>query len=369
MRYACAILIVLLLAGCSEEPAKKAEIPPRPVKVYRVVDANLIAGRAIPGQARSAREASLSFRIAGRMQERRVKTGDQVKEGDVLAVLDPAPYQAELDSAAANLRRAQATYANAASQLDRDKQLFSKGVVAKAKLESSDTVAREALADVKSLEAAEDRAKLNLDYTELHAPFSGVVSAVFAENFEEVKPQEPVMRLIDPSEIEIVVNVPESLISYVPYVVDLKATFDAFPGVEIPAEVSQIGTEPSENTRTYPVKLLLTPPAGIAILPGMAGRVRGKPGPEIADKFKGVIVPLTATFSPDDANGSFVWVVDESTKTVHRKEVKLGEPVVGGISVIDGLTPGSLIVAAGVHSLEEGQAVRLLDESGGTTAP
>jgi RND family efflux transporter MFP subunit len=358
-----------LATGCSEKPAKTAETPPRPVKIFRVVDANLIAGRAIPGQARSAREAMLSFRVAGRVQERRVKTGDQVKEGDVLAILDAAPYQAELDRASANLRRAQATYTNAASQLDRDKQLFAKGVVAKARLQSSDAAANEALAEVKSLEAAEERAKLDLTYTELHAPFPGIVSAAFAENFEEVKPQEPVLRLIDPSEIEMIVNVPESLISYVPYVIDLRAAFDAFPGVEIPAEVSQIGTEPLENTRTYPVKLLLTPPSGIVIVPGMAARVRGKPGPEIAEKVKGVIIPLSATFSPDDAKGSFVWVFDDRAKTVHRQAVKLGEPVVGGVSVTNGLTPGSLIVAAGVHRLQEGQAVRLLDESAGTTAP
>ena len=222
----------------------------------------------------------LSFRVAGRILERRVKTGDQVKEGDILATLDAAPYQAELDRVAASLRRAQAAYANAAGQLDRDKQLFAKGIVAKARFDNSSAAAKQAQAEVGSLEAAQERVKLDLGYTELRAPFPGTVSAVFAETFEEVKPSEPVMRLIDPAEIEMIVNVPESLISYVPHVIDLRATFDAFPGVEIPAEVTELGTEASESTRTYPVKLLLTPPQNVAILPGMAGRVRGKPGPE-----------------------------------------------------------------------------------------
>ena len=127
MRAAFVPLIALLVAACDKSPDQKAEAPPRPVKVFRVVDANLLAGRALPGQARSAREAMLSFRIAGRIQERRVKTGDQVKEGEILAILDPAPYQAELDRVAANLQRARAAYANAASQLDRDKQLLDEG--------------------------------------------------------------------------------------------------------------------------------------------------------------------------------------------------------------------------------------------------
>jgi multidrug efflux pump subunit AcrA (membrane-fusion protein) len=128
--------------------------------------------------------------------------------------------------------------------------------------------------------------------------------------------------------------------------------------------VSEIGTEPTESTRTYPVELLLTPPPGVVILPGMAGRVRGKPGPEIAGQFKGVVIPVSAAFSPDDAAGSFVWVVDEPGGTVHRQAVTLGEPVVGGVSVTSGLTPGTLVAAAGVHTLREGQAVRLLEEQG-----
>jgi RND family efflux transporter MFP subunit len=364
VRHSFVVLVTLLATVCGENSAEQTEALPRPVPVFRVVDANLLAGRALPGQARSAREAMLSFRIAGRIQERRVKTGDQVKEGEILATLDPAPYQTELDRVAANLQRARAAYANAASQLDRDKQLLDKGIIAKVRFENSDSAAKEAQAEVRSLEAAEQNAKLDLGYTELRAPFAGIISAVFAEAFEEVKPQEAVMRLIDPAEIEMIVSVPESLISFVPHVIDIRATFDSYPGVEIPAEVSEIGTEPSESTRTYPVKVLLAPPPGVVILPGMAGRVRGKPGPEIADRVKGVVIPVSAAFSPDDATGSFVWVVNEPGGTVHRQPVTLGEPVVGGISVRSGLTPGTLVAAAGVHTLREGQAVRLLEEKG-----
>jgi RND family efflux transporter MFP subunit len=358
MRRTAILATVLLIGACSDRPAE-TELPPRPIIAFRVVNADIVAGRAIPGQARSAREAALSFRVGGRVLERRVKTGDQVKEGEVVATLDPAPYQAEVDSVSATLERARAAYRNAAGQLDRDRQLFEKGIVAKARLETSEANAQQALAEVRSLEATLERRKLDLGYTILRAPFAGVVSAVFAEAFEEVKPQQSIMRIIDPHKVEMIVNVPESLISLVPYAVDIKVTFDAFPELEIPAEISEIGKEPSETTRTYAVKLLLAPPPGVTIIPGMAGRARARPGPQIADRFKGTVVPLSAVFSPDDASGSFVWIVNEASKTVSRRKVELGEPVLGGIIVKAGLSPGDLIAAAGVHSLQEGQAVRI----------
>jgi RND family efflux transporter MFP subunit len=361
MRAAVVLLISLLLGACSEKAAKETELPPRPVVAIRVADADMTAGRAIPGQARAAHEAALAFRVGGRMLERRVKTGDQVKEGDIVATLDAAPYQAEVDSVNATLERARAAYRNAASQLDRDRQLFAKDIIAKARIETSEANTQQALAEVQSLEATLERRRLDLEYTVLRAPFGGVVSAVFAEAFEEVKPQQPVMRIIDPEKIEMVINVPESLISLVPYAVDIKVTFDAFPGVEIPAEVSEIGREPSQTTRTYAVKLLAAPPPGITIVPGMAGRARARAGPEIAERFKGVVVPLSAILSPDDASGSFVWIVNESSKTVSRRKVEVGEPVVGGINIKAGLSPGDLVVAAGVHSLQEGQSVRVQD--------
>jgi RND family efflux transporter MFP subunit len=359
MRLALVPLISLLVGACSEKAADRVELPPRPVIAFRVINADVFAGRAIPGQARSAHEAALSFRVGGRMLERRVKIGDRVKEGDVVATLDPAPYQAEVDSANANLQRAQAAYTNAASQLERDRVLFAKDIVAKARLEISESTAQQAMAEMKSSEAVLDRRKLDVEYTVSRAPFGGGVSAVFAEVFEEVKPQQPVMRISDPDKIEMVINVPESLISLVPYAVDIKVTFDAFPNIEIPAEISEVGNQPSETTRTYSVKVLLTPPPGVTIVPGMAGRVRARPGPQIAQQLKGVVIPLSAVFSADDAAGSFVWVVNEAAKTVSRRPVGLGEPVVGGVSIKEGLSPGDLIVATGVHSLNEGQAVRI----------
>jgi multidrug efflux pump subunit AcrA (membrane-fusion protein) len=108
--------------------------------------------------------------------------------------------------------------------------------------------------------------------------------------------------------------------------------------------------------------VVLTPPSNITIVPGMAGRVRGRPGPQIAEQLKGVVVPLSAVFSPDDATGSYVWIVNETAKTVSRRQVVLGDPVVGGVTVKQGLAPGDVVVAVGVHSLKDEQSVRIQEQ-------
>jgi RND family efflux transporter MFP subunit len=182
MRLAIVLVTSLSVAACSDKATTQVELPPRPVLTFRVANADIVAGRTMPGQPRSAHEAALSFRVGGRILERRFKTGDTIKQNDIVATLDPAPYQAEVESVTATLERAQAAYRNMARQAERDRQLFQKDIIAKTRLESSETNTQQSLAEVRSLEATLDRRKLDLEYTVLRAPFSGVVSAVFAEN-------------------------------------------------------------------------------------------------------------------------------------------------------------------------------------------
>src|SRR5262249_31153169 len=102
------ILLISALTACGDQVASPNERRPRPVKISRVADANVIVGRALPGQARSAHEATLSFQVGGRILERRVKAGDRIAVGDVLAAIDPTPYKAEVASVSSNLERARA---------------------------------------------------------------------------------------------------------------------------------------------------------------------------------------------------------------------------------------------------------------------
>ena len=126
-----------------------------------------------------------------------------------------------------------------------------------------------------------------------------------------------------------------------PYIEDITVRFDAFPDVEVKAEVQEIGREASATTRTYPVTLVMDQPEGVSILPGMAGRAQGTPRPPDGEKRMSLVIPVTAVFADVATDTSAVWVIDEST----------------GHTVEEGLEPGELIATAGVTFLKEGQIV------------
>jgi RND family efflux transporter MFP subunit len=191
--------------------------------------------------------------------------------------------------------------------------------------------------------------------------------ATYVENFEQVLGKQQILRVLDDSRIEMIVDVPEQLISMAPYVEGITCTFDPFPGRDVPAEVKEIGTEASETTRTYPVTLIMDQPQGFKILPGMTGRARGRARAPDADASDGLEVPVSAVASADGRTGH-VWVIDEATGTVARRPVTVVELTAAGIRV-QGVEPGEWVATAGVHYLTEGQEVRILTEEADQEAP
>ncbi len=207
-----------------------------------------------------------------------------------------------------------------------------------------------------------DIRRKSLDDATLLAPFDGTVSATYVENFSNVRAKEAVIRLLDTSQIEFTIQMPESLIGNRPYVHSIRVRFDALPGVEVPARIKEVGTEASSTTRTYPITLIMDPPKGVALLPGMAGEASGKLDlPEDVAQ-AGFEVPSAAVFTADETDGqqSFVWVIDREAMTVSRRGVD-AVGFSGRGTLVQGVAPGEWIAIAGVSYLQEGQQVRILE--------
>ena len=358
-----AIAGLLLIAGCENSKQEARQVEPRLVMAARVLDTSGLLERTFPGRAKASQQVNLSFRVSGPLITLPVVVGDRVKAGDVLARIDPNDFQARLDTLQGELDTAQAQAILSQKEYERGIEIDAKGtgLISKSEVDKRRGARDRSKAQVQALTASVKLAQDNLSYTELKAPFDGTVVATYVDNFEDVLAKQPIVRLLNPTRIELDISVPESLIGYAPYVEEVSVSFDALPGKEIKAAIKEIGSEASEATRTYPVTLVMNQPEGAEILPGMAGRASIVSRPPADSALLGIEIPATAVFSGDDADKSFVWVVDEASKTLSRREVQIGKLAQFGVLIKDGLKPGEWIVVKGVHSVEEGQLVRILD--------
>ncbi len=354
-----AVLSVFLLSGCLEEEDSETTAQPlRPVLSMVVGDVERFRTDSYPGRAKAVREVNVSFEVSGRMITRPVDVGTIVRAGDILGTLDPDPYMARIRAIEGERTALEAALSNAQTELRRRETLLKRDFVSQANVDDQTMVVRAAKAKIDATDGLLDAARLDLGYTQLTAPFDGIISEVFADNFQNVVAKQPVMRLLDTSKIEMEVGVPEALIGLAPYVEDITVTFSSLPGLEVPGKIVKVGSEASLSTRTYPVTIVMDQPENAKIQPGMAGKAKARV--RLPDNFTktGVEVPGAAVFSPDgeSAEKTYVWVIDEGTNTVARKPVDIVSFRAHGL-MVQGLDAGDRIVIAGANVIIEGQEV------------
>ncbi len=363
IRWFSILALLFIFAGCQEETPQIEMI--RMVRAVQVSDPADFTKRWFPGQAKATQEVDLSFRVAGPLITRPINVGDEVPKGQGLARIDPRDFEVELRNVQGQLERENAVLKRAEADYERVIRIKKQdpGAVSQSLIDRSRQLVASTQGNIRSLQAAVASARDRLSYTYLNAPFDGIITATYVENFQNVKAKQPIARLIDHSQIEMIVNIPEDLIHYADYLQAagnvLRVRFDPFPDRELEAQIKEVGKEASRTTRTYPVTLIMDQPEDVKILPGMAGKAnRAVALPKMQDQ-TGIVIPETAVFSPDDSNTTYVWVIDDQKKTVGRREVKAGELLDTGIAIADGLKPGEWIATAGVHYLQEGQQVRI----------
>jgi len=352
----------LLLAGCNDagDGATKAQVV-RPVKTSKLGMSSHELTRRYPAQIYASRRAELSFRVAGKVVKLWVSEGDTVKKGKTLAQLDPADYQLAVNDAKAQFHRSKSNY-------ERAKALVDKGHISRMdydKLES----------EFKSASAGLARAKNDLAYTSLRAPFDGRVAKRYIQKFEEVQAKQSVFSLQSQDKLDVKFNVPESVILRIrrrttqvdarkrvaertPYV------FVVFSNSEkkYPLLFKEIATRADEKTRTFEVTFTLDAPKKITVLPGMTAEVEVNFSAVYEKGSKGLWLPVSAVFAdPEGSKRQFVWLVDEANMQVSLHDVQVGRLSGDQIEVLSGLNGDERIVTAGVHSLRQDQKVRLFD--------
>ena len=416
-----AIGIVFFLTGC-EPPTGEQKAPVeeliRPVKTILLTSPETGLYNRHPGKVHAFQRAELAFRVPGTLIELPVKESKEVKKGAILARLDPRDYKtnvakvnstiaqahAQLKAMKAGARledvnvlraevlAAQARFQEANQQYERYQDLWRKRVISKAKYdqqESAYNVAKAQLntteqnlhkgkagarpedieammSNIKGLEAQLEAAQDALNDTYLKAPFAGVVAKKRVDNYQHVQAKEPILIFQDISKLDIVINVPEQFVVHAkkPEFYQTIAVFDAVPGREFPLEIKEYSMEADPKTQTYRAVLTMSAPEDVKILPGMTTTVivTEKKTATTATRTPNSIflAPVSAIFA-DELDKQYIWVVEPDSLTVQKREIKAGDLIGESIRIIEGVNMGERIVTAGVHFLQPGQKIRLLE--------
>jgi len=345
-----AVLVSLFLVGCGGEAEQAAPDVVRPVKTM-VVGGSLAGRLTFPGRVQGARRVEMSFRVRGRLMEFPILEGQTVEQGDLIGRLDPTDYQIAV-------QEAQARYIKSEADFERYQRLYEKDAVPLSDLDrfrSQRDVANARL----------EQAQTNLGYTSLRAPFGGRLGEKYVENHEDVNANQPIVSLHNIAFVEIVVDVPEYLLTEVREggAVKAVAQFETVSSTDYPLEFKEASALADPETQTYKITLIMPQPEEIRVLPGMSAlvKVTMEETPEGGGQYA-FTVPATAVFAIEDGAQS-VWIVDEGGMTVKRREVQVGE-VTGraSIRVLEGLEPGDRIVTAAVTRLREGMQISLMEE-------
>jgi len=350
-----ALSAMTILQGCEQsivEPRQKVQL----VKIETVQLAADTARLSFPAVAVAADKSSLSFRLQGEVTSVRVRPGDKVSAGQVLAQIDPTYYRLEVDDA-------KAEYAIADSQYRRSAKLVDQGYIAPSQFD-------ELKAQRRIAKARLDIAKLNLSFTELKAPFTGVISHVPIQQFENVQVGQQVMNIHSTTSVDIQLQAPDIIYSQ-SSAVEVEASRPGAKvitadGMEYKAHLKEFTTEPDPKVGSFVITLTMPMPTDRFILDGMAVEVRADAQKLNIYKKNEPFIPLEAILNEDgddlNATQKFVWVV-KSDNTVSKRQVVTDKVINEGVRLSSGLAVGEKVVVAGGNRLREGQSVKIFDES------
>lgn len=355
------ILTCLVVSGCGKNKSESTAPPAPVVTVAPVVEKELIEWTEFTGQTEAVEAVEVRPRVSGYIQEVRFQSGQLVKKGDVLFVIDPRPYQAEVEQREAELEQAKARHANAGRMAHRADQLLKSSAISSEEADTSISDFHQARAAVLAAEAALKSARLDLEFTEVRAPIDGRVSRALLTTGNYVSGNAGGASLlttivsVDP--IYVYADVDERSL------LQLQALMTKQEGHRIPVEmqladeegyphrgfIESLDNRVDRNTGTIVLRAQIPNPDG-RIIPGLFVRLRVP----LSEERPTLLVDETA-IGTDQAQ-KFVFSIGKDN-TVEYRKVTLG-PVADGKRIVrSGLNAGDMIIVNGVQRARPGAPV------------
>jgi RND family efflux transporter MFP subunit len=320
-RITLLLCIAVVLTACKE----KAEI----VKIIRPIETITIGEQA----AAAVESSGLSFEISGQVDSVEVDIGDRVSKGQVLAALDPEPYQLDVNAAEAALARAKDKTAKTKSEYERQTRLFEQGAGAESRMEVAEFDYKSARSAVEFQTAKLDMANRNLRNTILPSPYDGVIAWRSVEPNEEVLAGQKILEINAAGKMEVQLAIPEVSVHRLNIDDPVNITFPTLPGEPATGRISYIGGA-AVTANAFPVKVELIDPHE-QVKPGMTAE---------------------ASLTLQDEDPGAGYLIPMLIKTT----VRFSGAGQNQVIVEEGLGDGDVIAVAGVSFLADGMEVTLM---------
>lgn len=366
---ALALVCATALAACDAQN-KNAGPPATPamktqVSVVSLHPQSVAITAELPGRTTASLEAVVRPQVGGIIKERSFKEGSEVKEGDALYQIDPAPYQASYDSALADLQKAEAAVPSAQAKVDRYKGLIGQNAVSKQDLDDADASLKQAQADVAAAKAAVETARINLDYTTIRAPISGRIDKSSLTPGALVTASQDTalttIRTLDPINVDVtqsstnLLNLREAIdagrikFSGANIKVNLKLENGSIYPLSGKLEFAESAV--SESTGTFVLRAEFPNPKRL-LLPGMYVRALVEEG--VADN--SFLVPQRAVTR--DTKGDPVALFVTAENKIEQRVLTIGQNVGNNWLVAKGVADGDRVVVEGSQLVRAGQEVQ-----------
>ncbi|VXB21175.1 RND transporter [Pseudomonas sp. 8BK] len=347
-----AVIAVLALAGCDSAP-EQAEAPaPLQVSVMTLVPYELAISEVLPARVAAVRSAEIRAQIGGIVQRRLFEQGAEIEAGAVLFQINPAPFQTEVDSAAAALQRAEAVLARSRVQVERLTRLVQAEAVSRQVYDDAVAQREQAAADVAQARATLARRKLDLQFASVEAPITGRIDQALVSEGALVSPTDttPMARIQQIDQVYVDVRQSASVLdalrqqagSATPELsVDILGSDGKSLGMR--GRILFSGIEVDAGTGDVLLRVLVDNPQR-RLLPGLYVQAR-----ILRAHYPAALsVPQQAvTRTAGQAN---VWLVDAQGQ-VQSVPIEVGELVEGRYRVVSGLSAGQQVVIEGIERL------------------
>jgi len=324
------------LGSCSDDKtaAPAGSTPVAPLAAAPVESRELELSYSADAVVEAVRQSTVAAQVSGRVVEVRFDVGAFVKKGEVIVRIDESAVAQVVAASEAQVREAQASLANARTELDRARQLAGQKFLSQAALDRAESTYKVAQERVSGLLAGAGQARTERSFATIVAPYSGVVSARHVEVGEMATPGKPLMTGFDPGTLRVSANLPQAQVAAVQQ--NRKAK------IEVPSLGSWIDSAgvtliPSADPRTHTTEVRIALPGNVSgIYPGVYARAHF-----VVGRAQRLLVPRAAVVRRSELTA--VYVVPEGGR-VQLRQVRLGsDGDEGFIEVLSGLRAGELV--------------------------